>query len=153
MTYRFIIQNHTKYIERYLRDCPDCKLIILDPITGYMGDAKSKFTGGGREVLLEVVSLAERTNVTVVGLSHMNKKIDLGMKYRSIGSIAFNAVPRSVWGIYVKNDDDHDSDTENLPTRRIFFPIKDNLCIEPTALEFCIIEGRVVLGICYQIRN
>lgn len=138
----FVIQQNVDVLKRYLKENPHCKLVTLDPITGYMGDANQNSQLEVREALMPVKTIAEQLNVTVIGLSHLNKKVDMDMQHRSIGSVAFNAIPRAVWGVFAKEDEEGFSDTK----RRFFFPIKDNLCINPDALEFSIVNNAVCFG-------
>jgi len=138
----FVIQQNIDILKNYLIQNPRCKLVTLDPITGYMGDANQNSQADVREALIPVKHLAETMDITVVGFSHLNKKVDMDMQHRSIGSVAFNAVPRAVWGVFAKEDDDGFSEDK----RRFFFPIKDNLCINPDAMEFSIIDNAVVFG-------
>jgi RecA-family ATPase len=160
----FVIQENIRLLEAYLNAHPRCKLATLDPITGYLGDANQNSQADVRQALLPVKELAERHEVTVIGFSHLNKKIDLQMQHRSIGSVAFNAVPRAVWGVFAMDETNDfqfsdfqfsilktENDTLKMengnlkipPRKRYFFPIKDNLCDKPDALEFAIDGGRV----------
>jgi hypothetical protein len=170
-------------LESRLREDPDCRLVIIDPITGYMGDANQNSHAEVRRPLMRVRDVAERTGVTILGLSHLNKKVDIGMAHRTIGSVAFTAVPRAVWGVAADRENGrmgcahaeqapdsclqtpasnnqsqapdsrrltpshhspyppHDSRNAPMPIKRYFFPLKDNLCIEPDAMEYRIVGG------------
>lgn len=167
------VQRDMQKIERFLDATPACGLILLDPVTGFMGSVNQNSQAEVRQSLGHLCRLAEQRNITIIGLSHLNKKVDLDMRHRSIGSVAFNAVPRAVWGVYAMDDGGMDdcqsigdvadevlnglNPINNRPssfvhrqstaaTRRLLFPIKDNLCIEPQALEFTIDDGILRFG-------
>lgn len=154
-SHMFMIQRNMDMLESFLDKHPACRLITLDPVTAFMGDVNQNSQSEVRSVLGEICRLAEQRNVTILGLSHLNKKVDLDMRHRSIGSVAFNAVPRAVWGVYAIDDEAPSAeegftassdDARPSARKRFLFPIKDNLCIEPTAMEFTIDGGRVQFG-------
>ena len=140
----FIIQENIHVLTRYLDTRPNCKLVILDPITGYMGEANQNSQADVREALIPIKNIAENKDVTIIGLSHLNKKVDLEMQHRSVGSVAFNAVPRAVWGVCAKPKEEWDGYGDDK--ERFLFPIKDNLCISPDAIRFEIDGGSVRFG-------
>ncbi len=50
-----------------------CALVVIDPITAFMGSADDSSNSDIRSVLGPLVGMAERTGVCLVGISHMNK--------------------------------------------------------------------------------
>jgi hypothetical protein len=85
------------------------------------------------------VRLAQRKNVCMLGISHLNKKSELDAMYRSLGSMGFVAQARSVWGV-VKDKADDTGET------KIFSPIKSNLSIKVKGLSYQIKDARLVWG-------
>ena len=72
-------------------------LIVIDPISAYMGRADSHNNAEVRSVLAQLAQLAETTGAAVVCVTHLNK--DSGNKravYRAMGSLAFTAAARTV---------------------------------------------------------
>ena len=131
----FDIGKHISGVERALKTIKDCKLIVMDPVTAYMGPVNANSNAEVRAVLTPLALLAAKYNVTIIGINHLNKRADLSYMYRGLGSQAFVAQARSAWAVVVDPDD---RDT------RIFAPIKSNYCIEPSGLKFKIVNGVVM---------
>ncbi len=106
---------------------PDLKLIIIDPITAYMGNIDSHDNAQVRSVLDKVAAWAADADVAVLAISHLNKNTTVRAVYRIMGSVAFTAVSRMVWHIV--------KDEEN-PERRLLLPGKLNMAPEMSGLAF-----------------
>jgi putative DNA primase/helicase len=119
----------------------DVAIVIIDPITAYLGsDLDSHRTADVRALLEPVRRLAERYLVAIVAVSHLRKAADGDAILRVTGSLAFVAAARAT---YIVTRDSHDSD------RRLFLPAKNNLGtdiagyayrIEPVTLAGEVIE-------------
>lgn len=73
------------------------KLMILDPIQGYLGDRIDMSRANEiRTVLKNVAAVAERTGCAIVLVGHLNKAAGANSAYRGLGSIDFRAAARSV---------------------------------------------------------
>lgn len=73
------------------------KLLILDPIQGYLGERVDMNRANEiRTVLKNVASVAERTGCAIVLVGHLNKAAGANSAYRGLGSIDFRAAARSV---------------------------------------------------------
>lgn len=73
------------------------KLMILDPIQGYLGDRVDMNRANEiRTVLKKIASVAERTGCAIVLVGHLNKASGMSSAYRGLGSIDFRAAARSV---------------------------------------------------------
>ncbi len=73
------------------------KLMILDPMQGYLGDRIDMNRANEiRSVLKNVASVAERTGCAIVLVGHLNKASGMSSAYRGLGSIDFRAAARSV---------------------------------------------------------
>lgn len=73
------------------------RLLILDPIQGYLGDRIDMNRANEiRTVLKNVAAVAERTGCAIVLVGHLNKATGLNSAYRGLGSIDFRAAARSV---------------------------------------------------------
>jgi hypothetical protein len=102
------------------------RLVIVDPISAYMGDADSYKNSEVRAVLAPLAALAERKSIAVVGVTHLNKGGDSAL-YRVLGSIAFAATARALHGVCELSDSSG---------RRVFGWLKGNLCAAPQTLVF-----------------
>ena len=73
------------------------KLMILDPIQGYLGGKVDMNRANEiRTVLKNVAAVAGRTGCTIVLVGHLNKATGASSAYRGLGSIDFRAAARSV---------------------------------------------------------
>lgn len=73
------------------------RLMILDPIQGYLGDRVDMNRANEiRTVLKNVAAVAERTGCAIVLVGHLNKASGSSSAYRGLGSIDFRAAARSV---------------------------------------------------------
>ena len=73
------------------------KLMILDPMQGYLGDKIDMNRANEiRTVLKNVAAVAERTGCAIVLVGHLNKASGMSSAYRGLGSIDFRAAARSV---------------------------------------------------------
>ena len=73
------------------------RLMILDPIQGYIGeDVDINRANEIRTVLKKVATVADRTGCAIVMVGHLNKAKGASSHYRGLGSIDFRAAARSV---------------------------------------------------------
>lgn len=73
------------------------RLMILDPIQGYIGeDVDINRANEIRTVLKKVAAVADRTGCAIVLVGHLNKAKGASSQYRGLGSIDFRAAARSV---------------------------------------------------------
>ena len=87
-------------LRAYLQAKGGVRLIIIDPISAYIGTGSkvdSHKDTDVRGILSPVVMLAKEFDVTIIGIMHLNKSQDLGAVYRVSGSMAFVAQARAVW--------------------------------------------------------
>lgn len=134
----FNLQHHIPALQKAVRSCKDCKLLIVDPLSAYLGGKiDSHKDSDVRSVLAPLVELAEEKQIAIIGVMHLNKNTTGKVVYRAMGSIAFTAAARTVWLV---STDPNDPDSR----RRLLTPAKHNILIEPTGLAFEINGGRVV---------
>jgi len=67
----------------------DCRLVVIDPITAYLGGVDDHRNAELRGVLSPLKAMAERLNVAVVLVTHLNKGAGTNGKHRVTGSIAY----------------------------------------------------------------
>lgn len=114
-------------IEQAIRE-RNARLMILDPIQGYIGSHVDLNRANEiRSVLKGVSAVAERTGCAIVLIGHLNKASGASSAYRGLGSIDFRAAARSVLLIgRLKND----------PTVRVIVHDKSSLAPEGKSLAF-----------------
>jgi hypothetical protein len=113
---------------------PETKLLILDPITDYLGFAVNPDSNAKvRRVLRPLNPWADRHNVAVIGITHLNKRKDDDAAFRILGSMGFVAIARAVLGVSIHPDD---SDKPAWEKRRIVTQIKESYAPEGDAVVF-----------------
>ncbi|ANX03405.1 AAA family ATPase [Immundisolibacter cernigliae] len=96
----------------------DVRLVVIDPITAYLGATDSHRNAEVRAVLAPLAALAAKYDVAVVAVSHLNKSGGADALSRVTGSLAFVAAARAAF-IVAKDPAD--------PDRRLFLPVKNNI--------------------------
>jgi hypothetical protein len=112
------------------------KLIVFDPISSSIEICAG--SGAVRPILTALADMAARTNCTVCGIAHLNKRGGKS-QYRTLGSIDITAIARSVITVGNMPDDEE---------IRVFIHSKSNLTApgEPQAFGFDETTGLVFLG-------
>ena len=84
--------------ERIRRAIADfnAKLLVIDPVQAYLGDADISSASGMRRMLRQAATWASLYDCAVVLIGHLNKKVGTKDLYRSPGSIDLIAAARSV---------------------------------------------------------
>ena len=116
-------------LEAAIRATADCRLVVIDPLTAYLGKTDSHKNAEVRAVLARLFDLAARHKAAVLAVTHLNKAGGLPAVYRAMGSLAFVAAARAVWAV-VRDDEDQTG------RRRMFLPIKNNLGADESGLAY-----------------
>jgi hypothetical protein len=119
---------------------PNVRLLIIDPISAYLGDTDENANAAIRGLLAPLTQLAAVYRLAIVAVTHLRKSAGKAI-YRTIGSLAFAATSRSVWSV---SEDPQD------PHLKLFEPLKTNLGPKPTPLAYAIHEGPVVRWITHH---
>lgn len=127
----FDTKRDTGWLDAQAEAFPDIRLVVFDPLTNFVS-CNENANIEVRAALTPLVDFAERRGVCVLGLSHLNKKVDLGMINRTLGSRAWSAVPRMIWTI-TRPKDEGAGDNE-----RLLINVKSNLGPRPDGLKFVI---------------
>lgn len=115
-------------LEAMIEDLFPVSVLIIDPISAYMGSVDSHNNTEVRRVLGRLSTLAVRTGVAIVCVSHLNKDSGTGKKavYRTMGSLAFTAAARTVQ-LVTKYETTPGEDNEQSKHKRIVSMVKNNL--------------------------
>ncbi len=89
----------------------NAKLLVIDPVQAYLGDADISNAAGMRKMLRQLAVWASLYDCAIVLIGHLNKKEGSKDLYRSLGSIDLIAAARSVIQI---STTDNDSDVRVL---------------------------------------
>jgi hypothetical protein len=94
-------------------------LVILDPLSAYIGNIDSHKDSEVRQVLSHLTKLAQETQCAILAVHHLNKGNGGAAISRVSGSMAFVAATRSSWLVAAASAEDQ--------TLRHFTPLKVNL--------------------------
>jgi len=134
----FNLQADLALLEREIDRLGDVRLVVIDPISSYLGKIDDHKNAALRAVLEPVGEMASRLGVAVLAITHLNKGAVGGANNRVIGSIALVAAARAVF-IVAKDPED--------PKRGLFLPSKSNLSKEGAGLGFRVAERATPSGI------
>ena len=107
------LRHLTEIVERM----GDCRLVVIDPISAYLGKAGEHFNAEVCALMGPLADLASQHQLAVVAVTHLRKGEGAAI-YRAMGSMAFVAAARSAWMI---RKDPKDAQC------RLLLPVKNNL--------------------------
>jgi hypothetical protein len=111
-----------------LKAKPNIRILIIDPLTAYLGATKAKENAEVRRVLAPLVKLIEDFGVCALANNHLNKGAGKAL-YRILDSIAFVAVGRIVHLVI--------QDADNKDNRK-FICDKTNIGSKPLGLTYIV---------------
>jgi putative DNA primase/helicase len=114
----FNLQLDLTELEKTIAQLGDALLVIIDPITSYLGKVDSHKNAELRSVLEPLGKMAARQHVTIIANTHLSKASGGTANSRVIGSVAFVNHARAA---FIVTADPEDSG------RRLFLPSKTNL--------------------------
>ncbi len=125
-------------LETLLAHIDDGALIVIDPITAYLGRADSHVNAEVRGLLMPLAQLAERSRVAIITVTHLRKSAGSEALLAFIGSLGFVAAARAAY-LVVKDAQD--------PRRRLWLPAKNNIAPDVYGLAYrivsCTIANRI----------
>jgi len=127
----FDLTQDLSALEAAIQETSDCRLVIIDPLTAYLGKIDGHKNAEVRAVLARLFELAAKHRVAVLAVTHLNKASTLPAIYRAMGSLAFVAAALAVWAV-VRDEDDETG------RRRLFVPVKNNLGGDETGLAYAL---------------
>ena len=102
-------------------------LVIIDPITAYLGQVDTHRDSEVRSVLAPVIDLITERRCALGAIGHLSKDAQRAALHRPGGSIAFVAAARIVLAVAADPND---------PERRLLAPIKGNICKASSVLAY-----------------
>jgi putative DNA primase/helicase len=129
----FSLQADLHRLEQLIAQLPNVIMVILDPITSYLGTVDSHKNADVRGVLDPLNDFASRTRVAVIANNHFSKGGGTANS-RFIGSVAFVNAARAA---FIVTSDDADE------TRKLLIPSKSNIGPLSTGLAYRI-EGCLI---------
>ncbi len=134
----FSLKTDVDLLEAKAKEIGCVRLIIVDPISAYMGGSDGNGNVETREVLEPLAEMADRLRIAVVAVTHLNKGGAGGQSAlnRFAGSIAFVAAARAAFAVIEDSEDDQ---------RRLLLQAKNNLGAKCKGLAFRM-EQRLIEG-------
>lgn len=124
----FDLQTHgIATFEGLYQKYEDLKLVVIDPVSSYMGEANTHKNSDVRAILDPIAEWAAKRGVAILLINHLNKADKMRAAYRGMGSIAFVAVARMVWTITKGKED---------PDLRLMSLVIGNVAPEATTLGY-----------------
>ena len=145
--------NFDKYMEQLrktIATLDNLKLIVVDPISAFLGKVDGNASSEVRGLLYELKSVAESKDCAVILITHNNKNSGQQAISRASGSHAFGAAARMVYTCGVFPVEDEEEIVKNK--KFAIAPIKNNLTKDPPTLVYTI-EGAIVDGYENEIIN
>lgn len=135
---QFNLQADIPKLRDAVEELGSVKLIIIDPITAYLGKSDVNNSGDVRSITNGLAALAQAYDTSILMLHHLNKGKDQPAAYRMQGSIAWTGAARTTFVI------DRDSQDHDL---RTMAPAKNNYAQDNTAFKFTVRSAEVGDGI------
>jgi putative DNA primase/helicase len=136
------LQHDLDLIEKEIARIGNVVLVIVDPVSSYLGKADSHKNSEVRGVLEPLSEMAERMRVAILSVTHFSKtgaNNTTKALHRFIGSIAFTGAPRAAFAVI--EDAEHEG-------RRLFLHAKNNLARAAQGLAFrleqCLLDEGIV---------
>ena len=130
----FNLQSDLNRLGELIDKIGGAALIVIDPITAYLGSSDSHKNAEIRALLAPLSDLAAKHSAAVVCVSHLNKSGSGEALMRVTGSLAFVAAARAAF--LIAKDPEND-------TRRLFLPLKNNIGKDHTGLAFSLQSAQV----------
>jgi hypothetical protein len=130
----FALDTDIKELRKLFQANPKIRLLIVDPISSFLGNADLNKEKEVRRVLTPFAQLAHETGVAVVAVAHFNKTVGVSSIHKIGGAVALVGVPRMVWGL-AKNDEN--------PELRLMAKIKGNVSGKESGLSYKIATRKV----------
>lgn len=127
------LERDIEQMKLCIAEMGDCRLIVIDPISAYLGGIDSHKNADVRSIMAPLTKLAQDMGVAIVLVSHLNKGTGTSAAYRITGSIAFSGAVRSTMFVAKDKDD---------ATRRLILPGKNNLAPDdPPAIAYRVAQN------------
>jgi putative DNA primase/helicase len=130
-----LLSEDMHQLEGLLTAYPDTRLLILDPLSAYLGVKDSHRDADVRQVLGPLTDLAARHGVTILGITHLSKAAGNSAMARFMGSTGIIAAARAAFLVTEHED------------QLMMLPVKNNVAPKQGGLTYKIVSKTIEQGI------
>ena len=127
----FSLTTDIAELKKQIKRRSDVRLVIINPLSAYMGSTDTHKNAQVRAVLHRLAKLAIDLRVAVVAVTHNNKNQEVRVMDRATGRIAFVPAAQAVWAV-VKD--------KSNPERRLMLPIKNYFAPDKEGLAYTVVR-------------
>ena len=132
------LSRDVAHLDEMLTQIGDVVVVVIDPMTAYMGRVDSHVNAEVRGLLGPLAQIAELHRVAIIGVTHLRKAADSEALLAVTGSLGFVAAARAVY-LVAKDAAD--------PQRRLWLPAKNNLGPDVVGLAYRLVPCEIGDGI------
>lgn len=129
---------HLEALQSMVDRIEDVVVIVIDPISAYLGRVDSHNNAEVRALLTPLSEFAAKNSIAIICVSHLNKSNGTNAIMKIAGSTAFVAAARAAYLVAPDKDN---------PEKRLFIPVKNNLGNDNRGMTFQIEECEIEGGI------
>jgi putative DNA primase/helicase len=100
------LEKDQELLKTFIQENPNIKLLVIDPVTSYIGDVDPNKPKEVRPFLNKLVAFATEMNISLLLIMHLSKNPDVSALHRVGGAATWIEVPRSVWFFDVKQQEE-----------------------------------------------
>ena len=123
----FALDSDVQLLREHLAENPEIRLVIVDPISNYLGSAELNKETELRKVLTPLVNVARDAECAVLTIAHFNKQLGTDAIHKVGGAVGLVGIQRMAWA-FTKNPDD--------PDARLMLRIKGNISANSKGLGY-----------------
>ncbi len=128
------LQRDLTTLVKAMKTNPDIALLVLDPITSYLGGLNINKDEEVRPMFDKLIQLAAKTGVTILALVHSSKRSDVDALQKVMGASSVAGAARAVWTF------SRDSEDKELYRMAL---AKGNVLKKKTGFEYRIVDAEV----------
>jgi putative DNA primase/helicase len=131
----FNLQADLERLEAEIKKCNNVRLVIIDPVSSYLGKVDSHKNADVRSVLEPLGEMAARLRVAIICNNHFSKNAG-SANNKIIGSVAFVNQARAAF--IVTQDPEDETRMLLIPSKMNIAPLKHGMAYR---IEGCLVDG------------
>ena len=135
----FSDQAHIDALKDLINSFGDVGLVIIEPINNYKGKSKAISEDDMRPIYQAIANLAEEMNISILAVSHKNRKKDVDLQEMSHGAGSSIHVARANW--YLQKDKDGAPEDRLLVDAGSNIPVGKSLAFKITQVPPFALDG------------